>query len=112
MSEQEKVVSTEATQEPKTEKAPIIIYSAAFFVQGSDKPVIVSGDSVEALSNVVNNVTNSLLQFVQLAQNADGGPIIINKDKITHIEMYVDQELSRQANGQVNQQPVAEEVSK
>jgi hypothetical protein len=77
-------------------------------MQGSDKPIVVWGDTVESLTNIINLVTSSLVPFVQLAQNADGGRIIINKDKITHIEMYIDQELTAQVNAP--KQPVEEPV--
>ena len=97
------------------EVKPVVICTAAFFIEGSDKPVTVSGDNADTLLNIISSVTQSIVPFVQLAQNADGGPVIINRDKVTHIELFVDQQLTKQVNEQQNvgePDPAAEEVSK
>ena len=106
-------IKTQAVAEQ--EAKPIVICTAAFFVEGSDKPVTVSGDNPETLLNIINSVMQSIVPFVQLAQNADGGPVIINRDKVTHIELFVNQQLTKQVNQQQDvgePDPATEEASK
>lgn len=89
------------SEEIKTQEAkPVIIYTAAFFIEGSNKPLTISGDNADTLLNIITSVTQSIVPFVQLAKNSDGGPVIINRDKVTHIELFVDQQLTKQVNEQ------------
>ena len=60
-------VKTQAVAEQEVK--PVVICTAAFFVEGSDKPVTVSGDNADTLLNIISSVTQSIVPFVQLAQN-------------------------------------------